>query len=221
VTSPLPRPTVGVRVKDKVFRIGNRGAGWIKRRLHPPSLPRSAADGELRLHLGCGPIDAPGFVNVDLLDAPHVHVQRPLDDLSSFASGCAALVYACHCLEHFGYRHTQAVLQEWTRVLRPGGVLRIAVPDFAVFARAYQGGAPLSEIEGWVMGGQDYRLNFHCAIFDEQLLGTLMTGVGLTDIRQWDPQKVDHHDFVDESSNVFRTGTLAVPLSLNLEGTKR
>ena len=219
MTNPLPRPTFGVRVQDKVVRIGRRGIGWFVRRLNPPRLPQSG--GPLRLHLGCGMIDAPGYVNVDLLDAPHVHVQRPLDDLSVFPSGCADLVYACHCLEHFGYRHSRGVLEEWARVVRPGGVLRVAVPDFSVFARAYSEGTPLGEIEGWIMGGQDYRLNFHSALFDEVLLRALMSDVGLVDIRRWDPTVVEHHAFVDDSSQVFQSGSKTVPLSLNLEGIKK
>ena len=108
-----------------MVRFANRTAGRIRRRLTPPPLP---ASGPVRLHLGCGPIDAPGYINVDLLDAPHVHLQRAVDDLSVIPDGSVDLVYACHCLEHFGYRHTRAVLAEWVRVLRPAGTLRLAVP---------------------------------------------------------------------------------------------
>jgi SAM-dependent methyltransferase len=131
-------------------------------------------------------------------------------------------VYASHCLEHFGYRHSRGVLAEWVRVLRPGGWLRIAVPDFAVIAAAYTAGARLPEIQGVLLGGQDYRLNFHAAVFDEALLRDLMTGAGLADIRRWDPETVEHHPFRDESSAVCQLGggAGAVKVSLNLEGRK-
>jgi predicted SAM-dependent methyltransferase len=214
-----PRPAFGVRAKDKLLRISRQSAGAIKRRLSPPSWPVSA-DGLLRLHVGCGMVDAAGYVNIDLLDAPHVHIQRPIDDLSVFAEGCADLVYASHCLEHFGYRHSRTVLAEWSRVLRPGGWLRLAVPDFGVLARAYVAGAPLQEVQGPLLGGQDYRLNFHAACFDQALLTDLMTSVGLTDIRRWEPETVDHHDFSDESSSTCQLGGKAVRISLNLEGRK-
>lgn len=215
-----PRPTFGERAKDKVLRFGRQRLGSIKRRLNPPSLPVSP-DGKLRLHVGCGMINAAGYLNVDLMDAPHVHVQRPIDDLSLFADGCADLVYASHCLEHFGYRHSHTVLAEWARVLRPGGVLRVAVPDFAVITRAYASGAPLRDIQGLLLGGQDYRLNFHAAVFDEPLLRDLMTGVGITALQRWEPGSVDHHDFSDESGATFQLGVETVRFSLNLEGRKR
>jgi SAM-dependent methyltransferase len=214
------REAFGERVKGKLLRLGRRGAGILKRRLSPPMLP-SAADGRLRLHLGCGMVDAAGFVNVDLLEAPHVHVQSPIDDLSVLRDGCADLVYASHCLEHFGYRRSRSVLEEWVRVLRPGGLLRVAVPDFAVITRAYAGGTPLREIQGFLLGGQDYRLNFHAAVFDEAFLRDLMAGVGLDEIRRWEPGAVDHHDFTDESAATCRIGSETVSLSLNLEGRKR
>jgi predicted SAM-dependent methyltransferase len=214
-----PRPPFGERLKTKIVVAGNRGVGWIQRRFRPPSLP-VAADGEIRLHVGCGRIDAPGYINVDLLDAPHIHLQRPLDDLSVFEDASVDLVYACHCLEHFGYRHTRAVLQEWVRVLRPGGVLRLAVPDFAVLAALYASGTPLHDVQGYLLGGQDYRLNFHTAVFDRALLTQHMTAVGLADVETWEPSKVDHHAFVDDSSAVIHTAGKEVPLSLNLQGRK-
>ena len=165
-------------------------------------------------------IDAPGYVNVDLLDAPHVHIQRPLDDLSIFADASVDLVYACHCLEHFGYRHSRMVVEEWARVLRPGGVLRLSVPDFALLSRAYLEGVPLREIQGLVLGGQDYRLNFHAALFDEAALRDLMSAAGLVEIAPWDPATVDWHGFVDESGHLLEVAGKSVPLSLNLQGRK-
>jgi SAM-dependent methyltransferase len=217
--SDEPRPTLGERVKDKVLRLGRRTAGAVVRQFKPPRFPASP-DGRMRLHVGCGMVEAAGFVNIDLMDAPHVHVQRPIDDLSVFPDGCAELVYASHCLEHFGYRHSRSVVAEWVRVLRSGGWLRVAVPDFAVMAQAYARGTPLRDIQGPLLGGQDYRLNFHGAFFDEPLLRELMTGAGLTEIRRWDPATADHHDFTDESGATCRFGSEAVSISLNLEGRK-
>jgi len=214
------RPTLGDRIKYKVVRFGRLRAGAIKRRLRPPSLPVSS-DGQLRLHLGCGMVNAPGFVNIDLLKAPHVHVRAQIDDLSSFPSECADLVYACHCLEHFGFRRTRAILEEWVRVLRPGGTLRLAVPDFAVIARAYVSGGGLRELQGLLLGGQDYQLNFHASVFDEPFLRELMQSVNITDVRRWDARTIDHHDFTDESTIMCPVGKENVLLSLNLEGRKR
>jgi SAM-dependent methyltransferase len=213
------RPAFGARVLDKAVRLSRRASGSVRRRLSPRPMPRSP-DGRVLVHLGCGPIDAPGFVNVDQLDAPHIHVQASVDDLGEFPSGSVDLVYSAHCLEHFSYRHRRAVLTEWVRVLKPGGVLRLSVPDFSVIVRAYKAGTPLSEIEGPVLGGHDYRLNYHKALFDEASLRALMTSLGLADVRTWDPGTVADHAFTDDSSSLCPVGAEMVPLSLNLEGRK-
>jgi SAM-dependent methyltransferase len=209
----------GGRVLDKAVRISRRATGSMRRRLSPKAFP-SHADGRVLLHLGCGPIDAAGFINVDMLDAPHIHVQASVDDLGEFRTGSVDLVYSAHCLEHFGFRYRRAVLTEWVRVLKPGGVLRISVPDFRVMVRAYEAGTPLSEIEGFMLGGQDYRLNFHKALFDEPSLRALMQSLGLDDVRAWDPATVSDHDFSDDSSSMCPVGSEMVPMSLNLEGRK-
>lgn len=215
-----PRPPFGERVKDKLVRFGRRQAGQLRRRLNPPPFPAPAAGAALRLHVGCGMVDAPGYVNVDLLDAPHVHVQSSIDDLGVFPDACAELVYAAHCLEHFGFRHSRAVLAEWVRVLRPGGTLRVAVPDFAVIARAYAAGENLGVLQSLLLGGQDYRLNFHAAVFDEAHLRELLAASGIVDVRRWDPATADHHGFTDESAITCPMNGQRVPLSLNLEGRK-
>ena len=41
-------------------------------------------------------------------------------------------------LEHFKRRDVTRVLEEWRRVLKPGGTLRISVPDFAAVCGIYQ-----------------------------------------------------------------------------------
>ena len=54
-----------------------------------------------------------------------------------FADDSVGLIYASHILEHFGRHQYEDVLAEWYRVLSPGGVLRLAVPDFEVCARLF------------------------------------------------------------------------------------
>jgi ubiquinone/menaquinone biosynthesis C-methylase UbiE len=157
---------------------------------------------------------------VDLLRAPHVHVRTPLNDLRMFANGYADLVYASHCLEHFGFREVPLVLAEWVRVLKPGGILRIAVPDFQVIAKAYAAGVPLSELRGYILGEQNYGLNKHLAAFDEPMLRGHLEYAGLKRVRRWSPDSVADHDFVDDSGHLIRSRGFEELVSLNLEADK-
>lgn len=59
-------------------------------------------------------------------------------DLSMFADATFAAIYASHILEHFDYQgDLEAVLNEWHRVLEPGGKLFLSVPDLDVLARMF------------------------------------------------------------------------------------
>lgn len=86
----------------------------------------------MRLNLGAGRQQLADFVSVDIEegDVRHNLAEMPWP----FPTASAHEIMASHILEHFD-RHTGiAFLRECWRVLRPGGVLRIAVPDFDVFA---------------------------------------------------------------------------------------
>jgi predicted SAM-dependent methyltransferase len=65
----------------------------------------------MKLHLGCGRRHIPCCVHIDVLDHPHVDQVSSIDNLS-FLQGARVLV-------------------KRYRVLTPGGVLRVSVPDFA------------------------------------------------------------------------------------------
>jgi predicted SAM-dependent methyltransferase len=49
----------------------------------------------------------------------------------------AEVVYSSHMIEHLDRREAQAFLGEARRILRPGGVVRIAAPDLARFVESY------------------------------------------------------------------------------------
>jgi SAM-dependent methyltransferase len=53
------------------------------------------------------------------------------------ASGSVAAVYSSHMIEHLDRREAHAFLAEVRRILRPGGVVRIAAPDIARLVREY------------------------------------------------------------------------------------
>jgi len=181
--------------------------------------------GPPRLHLGCGAKHLPGFYHVDILDAPHIDRCGHVDDLAFIADGVVELIYACHVLEHFGRYEIEPVLREWYRVLAIGGVLRLAVPDFAAVVKMYAGEGlqdGMSGLVGLVAGGQRTPYDFHKMIFDEPLLTTFLRRVGFAEVRRWDWRQTEHAA-VDDYSQAYlphldrENGQL---MSLNLEAVK-
>lgn len=176
-----------------------------------------------KLHLGCGVKHFPGWFHVDALAYPHVdHVGR-VEELGFVPTGSAGLIYACHLLEHFNRKTYMNALREWRRVLRTGGVLRLAVPDYAACARVYLSGTlvrGIEDVRGLMMGGQRDQYDFHSMIFDEPDLTRALKEAGFADVRRWD-WRTTEHAAIDDYSQAYLphmdkvNGTL---VSLNLEG---
>ncbi|MFZ5940799.1 MAG: class I SAM-dependent methyltransferase [Bacteroidota bacterium] len=92
---------------------------------------------ELWLNLGCGSVIHPDFVNIDFASSLEGVISHNLLEGIPFESESADLVYHSHLLEHFTEEQGLAFLHECYRVLKPGGVIRIAVPDLETIAREY------------------------------------------------------------------------------------
>ena len=198
-----------------------RKLSFLRRRLRTPAIPQNE-DGKVLLHVGCGPINGPEFVNVDALPYAHVHVvTENLDDLSGFADGTVDLVYMCHVLEHVKMPQVRRVLREMKRVLKVQGVLRLSVPDFDRLIEVYKaGGENLDVIRNQLMGGQDSQYNIHYSVFNRGGLSDLLREVGFCEVRPWDPRDCRYHDFEDKAGKVMRVGGQSFEISLNLEAVK-
>lgn len=93
---------------------------------------------ELKVHIGCGGHELPGWINVDNHPAP---LAINLDWGLPLPSGSARFVFLAHLLEHlFHPVQSSRLLGEIRRVLAPGGVVRIVVPDIEKYLRAYVAG---------------------------------------------------------------------------------
>jgi len=73
---------------------------FAKRRLIRPALPKNKDD-KVLIHVGCGKINSPEFINIDARPLPHIHIVT--DDITSlpdFRNGTVDLIYMCHILKH-------------------------------------------------------------------------------------------------------------------------
>lgn len=178
-----------------------------------------------KLHLGCGKRFIPGFVHVDVIAQPHVDVVADARDLAFLPDNTLDLLYACHLLEHFDRHEYRGVLREWHRVMKPGGVLRLSVPDFAACAALYyeQGLVDgLTGLIGLVSGGQRDAFDYHKMVYDETLLTTELRGAGFSGVRPWD-WRLTEHAAIDDFSQAYLPHMDKVNgrhMSLNLEGIK-
>jgi predicted SAM-dependent methyltransferase len=99
---------------------------------------------EVRLHLGCGERRLAGYRNIDFGTDQHTVLSPAADefaDITALRYPAASVdeIRLHHVFEHFSRAHAVALLLVWQSWLRPGGILRIEVPDFAASARAALG----------------------------------------------------------------------------------
>jgi predicted SAM-dependent methyltransferase len=176
----------------------------------------------MKLHLGCGKRYIPGYVHIDAIEYPHVDHVAAIDNLSFIPDNSVDVIYTCHVLEHFKRKEVERVLREWARTLKPGGVLRTSVPDFAQLCEVYQQHRKLDLVIGALFGRQDYLYNIHYNVFDFPTLSELLKRIGFTNIRRYDWAKTDHAN-VDDYSQAYiphmdkEHGTL---ISVNVECNK-
>lgn len=156
----------------------------------------------MKLHLGCGNRYIPGFVHIDAVDFPHVDHVATIDSLSFIPHNSVDLIYNCHVLEHFKRRDVGRVLQEWKRVLKPGGTLRISVPDFAKLSELYQLDGQIDRVIGALFGRQDYLYNIHYNVFDFASLSRDLEQAGLVKVRRYDWHETEHAN-VDDYSQAY------------------
>ena len=96
------------------------------------------ADGGLvKLNIGCATVmHHHGWRNLDILDLAgwaqpqgYLYTQCDVRGGIPAATGGVDLIHASHFLEHLSYDEGLRFLKECRRVLKPGGTLRLAVPD--------------------------------------------------------------------------------------------
>src|SRR5204863_8146984 len=98
---------------------------------------RLAGQRGLKLHLGCGSNRKAGWVNIDLFNAA-ADLQLDLREPLPFGDATVSEVYSEHVLGHFEYRpDARHLLAESLRVLEPGGLFNIGVPDHRLAYAAY------------------------------------------------------------------------------------
>ena len=177
----------------------------------------------MKLHLGCGKRHIPGFFHIDAIDYPHVDHVATIDNLSFLGDGTVDLIYNCHVLEHFKRREVHKVLTEWLRVLKPDGILRISVPDFASLCEVYQRhGHKLELVIGALFGRQDYLYNIHYNVFDFPTLSKALEAVGFAQVRRYDWRETEHAA-IDDYSQAYiphMDKEHGIQISLNVECVK-
>jgi len=183
----------------------------------------------MKLHLGCGKRYLKGYVHVDLADFPHIDHRHSIERLPMFEDNCADVIYSSHALGYFDRFEVLEVLADWRRVLKPGGILRLAMPDFESLVKVYLKYGELDRVLGpifgrWPVPGTDTVI-FQKTVYDYPSMQKVLEQAGFEQVRRWDWRQV----FVGELQGYDDYSQAYVPhmdkdngilISLNTEAVK-
>lgn len=140
----------------------------------------------MKLHIGCGQKFLPGYKHLDVLESEHIDFVCDAGQLDPIETASVTEIYACHILEHIPRGKALDVLKEWSRVLQPGGEIRIAVPDFEAVVEEYCSSRDAGKFQGLLYGGQDYDYNFHYVAYDFEMLSKFLLEAGFVEVNRYD-----------------------------------
>ncbi|MCX7172462.1 MAG: methyltransferase domain-containing protein [Proteobacteria bacterium] len=151
---------------------------------------------------------------LDVNPAPYVDHVCDATDLSRFPDNTFVEIYASHVVEHFDYMdQLVATLKEWYRVLKPGGMLGISVPDLDILASLLLDKQNLSTKERFnvmqmMFGGHVDKFDYHLVGLNEEFLASFLSRAGFIRL-----SRVKEFGLFDDTSSMLFRG---MPISLNM-----
>ena len=94
----------------------------------------------VKLHIGCGRVYIDGWINIDNNSDNNIEkldINMDLRNELPFDDNSVDYIYNEHFFEHLTWDEGFFAIKRFMRVLKPGGVLRIAMPDLVRSVRIY------------------------------------------------------------------------------------
>jgi SAM-dependent methyltransferase len=185
----------------------------------------SSAVGSRRIEIGPGPYPTPGFIHIDIWPwGPHLEAIGPMWDLP-FPDNWATDIRAIHALEHVHPSQLEDTLDEWRRVLTPGGKVLVSVPNGPAIMEAFTR-SPVPE--KWPLAGSILGMyctpglrnprelisrSDHQILFDWEVLRWALETAGFRDVTDLSDDWKDRHseawDSVVKSYSLVAQATAA------------
>lgn len=174
-----------------------------------------AGEGVKKLQIGTGPQPKAGWLNTDLKPRGSHTVYLDARGPLPFPDESFDFIFAEHLIEHLDYLHGLRCISECRRVLKPGGVLRMATPNLHQYVKLLyetDQNASLGEHVEWYNNryvrhrketygdGPIFPFNTlfrkfgHIFIYTPEALRDSLTTAGFSTIRQVQPTESQHVD---------------------------
>ncbi|MFH1819660.1 MAG: class I SAM-dependent methyltransferase [Pseudomonadota bacterium] len=193
--------------------------------LTPLNLQRNKAKLVRTLEIGPGLKKIAGFESINVGWSPGVDYIGNASSRLPFRAGTFDVVFASHIIEHLPWYQVEHAIAEWSRILKPGGVLEIWTPDTLKICKAWirfedESNTEGMQADGWFRlnagkepakwaSGRIYAYgdgqgtldhpNWHRALFSARYLQLLLQQAGLEDVRTLDvsERRGQGHGWID------------------------
>ena len=180
----------------------------------------------MKFNIGCGWRNfGEGWIHVDGGDYDYLNSKDIF--IKEYDNNSADLIYASHLIEYFDRKEVIPLLKRWKKVLKPNGVMRLAVPNFNKIVSLYvKGYEPygLDDFLGPLYGKMEMenKTIYHKTAYDFRSLKSLLEDIGMKEVKHYKWQNTEHSEFDDHSQAYLphmdkENGTL---ISLNVECIK-
>tara|TARA_Y100000592_G_scaffold99301_1_gene174872 strand:- start:739 stop:1278 length:540 start_codon:yes stop_codon:yes gene_type:complete len=178
----------------------------------------------IKINLGCGWRNfGKDWIHIDGGNYPHLDSKDIIN--LPYKDNSIDLIYASHVIEYFDREEIPNILNKWKSKLKPGGTLRLAVPNFHTMAKLYiEDKISLNNFLGPLYGKMkmDNSIIYHKTTYDYKELKDILDKCGFININYYDWRNTEHSNFDDHSQAYIphmdkENGTL---ISLNIEAVK-
>jgi predicted SAM-dependent methyltransferase len=183
----------------------------------------------VNLHFGCGDRILPEWVNLDAYACDGISMELDLQGELPLSDSSVRWIFTEHVLEHIDRSRIRSIFSEFHRVLAPGGVARILVPDLQFYCRAYLDGdvkaittrLPHTHTTADAVNSV-FNDHFHRFVYDFDTMRIELEGAGFRDVIQCNYGESQHHGLaLDSDLESRRVGTLCVEATRNVSDQVR
>jgi predicted SAM-dependent methyltransferase len=148
-------------------------------------IKRTLGMAETRLHIGAGPVQLEGWINID--NQPYEGLDHVLDVTAGLPFSNVDYIFAEHFVEHLSYDAGLAFLKECRRALAKDGVLRLTTPNLDwVWLTQYHPGQWATDGEAvrdcfWM--NKSFRAWGHQFLYNFQTLKSTLLAAGFGEVK--------------------------------------